>query len=110
MLFPVCARGDVGEARAPRLGIADGETGAPDVAQRPQYERETKHRRDAGVVSEPESQIVIAAGLEQGERVSVCSRASTYSRGLCCKVIAEDGRTGINWIRSFMRRYRKERL
>ena len=29
--------------------------------------------------------------------------------GLCCKVIAEDGRTGINWIRSFMRRYRKER-
>jgi hypothetical protein len=30
--------------------------------------------------------------------------------GSVAKTIAEDGRTGINWIRSFMRRYRKERL
>ena len=41
---------------------------ALDLAQRPQCEREIEHRRDAGVVSEAEGQIVVAAGLEQGER------------------------------------------
>src|ERR1700723_3023188 len=30
--------------------------------------------------------------------------------GSVANTIAEDGRPGINWIRSFMRRYRKERL
>ena len=68
VLFPVCERGDMGEARAPRLGVADERYRALDVAQRPQCERETKHRRDTGVVSEPESQIVVAPGLKQGER------------------------------------------
>src|SRR5271166_1943186 len=39
-----------------------------DVAQGPQSEREVGHRRDAGVLSEAKCQIVVAAGLEQGER------------------------------------------
>ena len=56
-------------ARPALRASADERNRAPDVAQRPQCERETKHRRDAGVVPEPECQIVIAAGLEQGERV-----------------------------------------
>jgi hypothetical protein len=58
----------MGEARAPRLGVADERNRAPDAAQRPPCERETKHRRDAGVVYEPESQIVVAPRLKQGER------------------------------------------
>ncbi len=58
----------MGEARDPRLGAADERNRAFDVAQRPQREREVEHRRDAGVLSEAKGQIVVAAGLEQGER------------------------------------------
>ena len=58
----------MGEARDPRLSVADEGNRAPDVAQRPQCEREVKHRRDAGVLSEAKGQIVVAPGLEQGER------------------------------------------
>ena len=68
MHSPECARADMREARDPRLGVADEGNRAPDVAQRPQREREEKHRRDARVLSEAERQIVVAAGLEQGER------------------------------------------
>ena len=39
-----CARADMGEARDPRLSVADEGNRAPDVAQWPQREREMKHR------------------------------------------------------------------
>jgi hypothetical protein len=42
------------EAAYPRLSVADQGNRAFDVAQRPQCQREIKHRRDAHVVSEPE--------------------------------------------------------
>ena len=48
--------------------VADEGNRAPDVAQRPQRERQAQHRRDAGVLPEAKGQIVVAAGLEQGER------------------------------------------
>jgi hypothetical protein len=61
-------RADMREARSPRLSASDEGDRTIDLAQRPQSEREHPHRRDAGVVSEPERQIVVAPGLEQGER------------------------------------------
>jgi hypothetical protein len=64
----VCVRGGIGEARDPRLGGADEGSRAPDLAHWPQREREVKHRPDAAVISEPERQIVVTSGLEQGER------------------------------------------
>ena len=67
MQFPMCARADMGEAIAPRLGFGDEGNRACDVAQRPQGEREIQHRRGAGVLPEVERQIVVAPGLEQGE-------------------------------------------
>ena len=39
-----------------------------DLAQRPQYKRKIRHRGDALVLSETERQVVVAAGLEHGER------------------------------------------
>ena len=41
---------------------------AIDFAERPQYKRKIRHSRDALVLSESERQVVVAAGLEQGER------------------------------------------
>ena len=41
---------------------------ASDVAQRPQRKRQVKHRGNAGVPSKAERQIVVAPGLEQGQR------------------------------------------
>jgi hypothetical protein len=35
MQFPMCARADMGEAGAPRLGVADQGNRTRDVAQRP---------------------------------------------------------------------------
>ncbi len=40
----VCARGGMGEARDPRLSVADWGNRAFDLAQRPQRRREVKHR------------------------------------------------------------------
>ena len=66
--FPVCTRADMGEACAPRLSVANEGNRAPDVAQRPQCEREVQHCPDARVDSEAERKIVVAPGLEQGQR------------------------------------------
>jgi hypothetical protein len=55
------------EARDPRLCVTEDGDRAPDVTQRPQYKREVEHRGDAGVVSEPERQTVVAPGLKQGD-------------------------------------------
>ena len=41
---------------------------AIDLAESPQRNRQIGHRGDAGVRSEAEGQIFVAAGLEQGER------------------------------------------
>jgi hypothetical protein len=58
----------MGEGGSVRLRAANEGNRAPDVAQRPQGEREVKHCRDAGVLSEAVRQIVIAARLEQFKR------------------------------------------
>ena len=39
-----------------------------DLAERPQYKRKIGHGGDAEVLSETERHVVVAAGLEQGER------------------------------------------
>ena len=64
----LCTRADMGEACAPRLSVANEGNRAPDVAQRPQCEREVQHCPDARVDSEAERKIVVAPGLEQGQR------------------------------------------
>ena len=56
------------EARDPRLHAVDERNRAIDIAERPRRNREISHRGDAGVRSEAKGQIVVAAGLEQGER------------------------------------------
>ena len=99
MHSPLCACADMGEARDPRLGVADERNGAPDVAQRPQCERELEHCCDAGVLAEAKSQIVVAAGLEEGQRVfQVLSRFAKLSgeptRGSRCAV-GDSGLLGI---------------
>ena len=54
---------------------------ATDVAQRPQREREINHRHDASVVSEAEREIVVPAGMEQGDRtLHMLSRATILRR------------------------------
>ena len=58
----------MGEGRHPLPGAADERTRAFDIAERPQRKREVVHRRDAGILSEAEGQIVVAAWLEQGQR------------------------------------------
>src|SRR5271163_3864688 len=52
----------------------------------------------------------LAASLDELLRQAPLARlrAALPVEGSVAKTIAEDGRTGINWIRSFMRRYRKE--
>jgi hypothetical protein len=65
----VGVRADVREARHPRLSVANEGNGAPDVAQRPQGEREIQHRGNPLVVSEAKGQIVVTPGLEERQRV-----------------------------------------
>ena len=60
----------MGEARDPRLHAVNERNRAIDLAERPQRNRQIDHRADAGVMSEAKGQIVVAAGLEQGERPS----------------------------------------
>jgi hypothetical protein len=62
------ARADVRVTRDPRLSVTNEGNCALNVAQRPQREREVKHRRDARVLSETKGQIVVPAGLEQRQR------------------------------------------
>ena len=61
-------RADVGDARHPRLHAVDKRNRAIDLAERPRRFRQIGHRADAGIQSEAKGQIVVAAGLEQGER------------------------------------------
>ena len=61
---PVRAGGNMGQARDPRLSVADEGNRAPDAAQRPQREREAEHRRNTRVLSEAKRQIVVAAWLK----------------------------------------------
>ena len=58
----------MGEVRDPRLHAVDERNRAIDLAERPRRNRQIGHRGDAGVQSEAKGQIVVAAGLEQGER------------------------------------------
>ena len=58
----------MGAARDPLPGAADERSRTFDIAERPQRKREVVHRRDAGVLSKAEGQIVVAAWLEQGQR------------------------------------------
>ena len=60
-------RGDMGEVRDPRLHAVDERDRAIDLAERPRHDRQRTHRGGAGVLSKAKSQIVVAAGLEQGE-------------------------------------------
>ena len=39
-----------------------------DFAERPRHNRQIGHRGDSGVWSEAKGQIIVAAGLKQGER------------------------------------------
>ena len=61
-------RADMGEVRDPRLHAVDERNRAIDLAERPRRDRQIDHRGDAGVQPEAKGQIVVAAGLEQGER------------------------------------------
>ena len=61
-------RADMGEVRHPRLHAVDERNRAIDLAERPRRNRQIGHCADAGVQSEAKGQIVVAAGLEQGER------------------------------------------
>ncbi len=65
----VCVRADVRNACDPRLGVANDGGRTSDLAQRPQDNREVRHRPDGGVVSEAERQIVVAPGSKQGQRL-----------------------------------------
>ena len=58
----------MGEVRAAKLRPVNERNRAIDLAERPRGVRQVDHRGDAGVQSEAESQIVVAAGLEQGQR------------------------------------------
>ena len=59
----------MGEVRDPRLSAVDERNRSSDVAHRPQCDaRDNAIASDAGVRSEAKSQIIVAAGLEQGER------------------------------------------
>ena len=69
----------MGEVRDPRLSVGRQGNRASDVAQRPQREREVKHRRDAGVLSKAKRQIVVAPGLEQGQRAFQVIARFAYS-------------------------------
>jgi hypothetical protein len=61
-------RADMGEVRDPRLHAFYERNRAIDLAERPGRNRQVKHRGDTGVLSEAKGQVIVAAGLEQGER------------------------------------------
>ena len=61
-------RGGVGKARDPRFHSLNERNRSVDLAKRPRSNRQIDHRGDAGIRSELKRQIVVAAGLEQGER------------------------------------------
>ena len=61
-------RGGVGKARDPRFHSLNERNRSVDLAKRPRNERQIDHRSDAGIRREAKRQIVVAAGLEQGER------------------------------------------
>ena len=78
--FPVCVRADMRDARDPPLSAFDEGSRAIDVAERPQCKCLVEHPADAGVVSEAERQIVVAAGLEQFERtLQMVARFNIFS-------------------------------
>ena len=54
--------------RDPKLGPVNEGNRAIDLAERPRGDRQIDHCGDAGVQAEAKSQIVVAAGFEQGER------------------------------------------
>ena len=56
------------EGRDPRLHAVDERNRAIDLAESPRRNRQVSHCVDAGVHSEAKGQIIVAAGLEQGER------------------------------------------
>ncbi len=78
-MFPEDARVDMGEARHPRLSVATKGNRAPDVAHRPQREREVQHRRHAGILSEAKGEIVVTPGLNNATARSRWPRASRCS-------------------------------
>jgi hypothetical protein len=72
----------MGEARNPRLRVANEGNRASDVAQRPQREREVQHCWDDLVLAEAKGQIVVTPRLEQGERAfEMLSRFEILSGG-----------------------------
>ena len=56
------------DARDPLLGAVNEGNRAIDLAERPGRNGQIDHRGDAGVKSKAKGQIVVTAGLEQGER------------------------------------------
>ena len=64
---PVC--GDVLEGANPRLHALDERNRAIDLAERPGRNRQIGHRGRARVMSEAKGELIVAAGLEQRERV-----------------------------------------
>ena len=62
------AHADMREARDAKLRLVNERNRAIDVAERPQGVRQIDHRGDARVQAEAKSLIIVAAGLEQGER------------------------------------------
>ena len=67
--FSHAERAGMGQVRDPCLHALDKRSRAIDLAERPQRKRQIEHGRDAGVSPEAKGQIVVAAGLERGERV-----------------------------------------
>ena len=64
----VCVRADMRDARDPLLGAVNEGNRAIDIAERPGRKGQIDYRGDAGVKSKAKGQIVVTAGLEQGER------------------------------------------
>ena len=66
--MPESHRVAVRKRRHTRQHLRDERSRSIDLAGGPQRKREKAHRGDAGVLSETERQIVVAPGLEQGQR------------------------------------------
>jgi hypothetical protein len=56
------------KGRNPRLHTLDERNRAIHLAESPRPDRQVSHRVHAGVLSEAKGQVIVAAGLEQGER------------------------------------------
>jgi hypothetical protein len=67
--FPVRVRPDMGEVRYPLLGPINQGQCAIDLAEGPRNKRQIDHGGDTFVMCEAKGQVVVAAGLEQGERL-----------------------------------------